>query len=109
MRAYVYGLIIFLGAVFVGFTYDDFRPHRTALPETTPRPDSIRIVRIHVEGLTPSKVDLASSALASVAGVLSVDLKPDQKEAIVRFDITHADLGSIQESLRSAGFTPYFH
>jgi copper chaperone len=45
-------------------------------------------------------------AIASVKGVVEVDVNLENREAIVNFEETRTDLGKIRDAIREAGYEP---
>lgn len=45
-------------------------------------------------------------AIASVKGVVEVDINLDRREAVVDFEGTRTDLGKIRAAIREAGYEP---
>lgn len=71
--------------------------------------DPARTIRIQIEGLRESRVPLADHALRSVPGVLKVEFRTADKEAVVTIDVEHTNLKRLDHSLRDAGFAPWIH
>lgn len=45
-------------------------------------------------------------AIASVQGVIEVDINLEKKEAIVNFEEARTDIGKIKDAIREAGYEP---
>ena len=45
-------------------------------------------------------------AIASVQGVVDVDISLEKREAVVDFEETRTDLGKIRDAIREAGYDP---
>jgi copper chaperone len=62
---------------------------------------------IKIEGLECNHcVVRVGRAIASVKGVVEVDVNLEKKEAVVDFEETRTDLGKIKDSIREAGYEP---
>lgn len=81
---------------------------RSSVERTTAQ-DPVRTVRIALEGLRESRVDLANKTLRSVPGVLNVDFRTADREVVVTIDVDRTNLKRLDQSLRDAGFTPWIH
>ncbi|HII80589.1 MAG TPA: heavy-metal-associated domain-containing protein [Methanosarcina sp.] len=64
-------------------------------------------VIIRIEGLECSHcVVRVGRAIASVQGVVDVDVNLEKREAVVDFEETRTDLGKIRAAIRDAGYEP---
>ncbi|WP_410509127.1 heavy-metal-associated domain-containing protein [Methanosarcina hadiensis] len=62
---------------------------------------------IRIEGLECNHcVVRVGRAIASVQGVLDVDISLEKKEVIVDFEETRTDPGKIRDAIREAGYEP---
>ncbi|MHC1755105.1 MAG: heavy-metal-associated domain-containing protein [Methanosarcina sp.] len=62
---------------------------------------------IRIEGIECNHcVMKVGRAIASVKGVVEVDVNLENREAIVNFEETRTDLGKIRDAIREAGYEP---
>jgi hypothetical protein len=70
--------------------------------------DSIRTVRMTLQGLNEHRVREASQTFSTMPGIIEITLQPEQKQAIVRVDIDQLSMKTMEKTLQSSGFTPLF-
>lgn len=75
---------------------------------STANSDSIRIVRILLEGWEDSKIQYIRQTLQRIPGVVDVKFEPVAHRAVIRIDIERTNLLVIEKSLHRAGFTPSY-
>jgi Heavy-metal-associated domain len=82
------------------------RAHATTL--VTAHPDSIRIIRVRLQGWDENKLAYTRESLQRIPGVVEVKFKPGSKQAVIRMDIERTNLRAIEKSLHRAGLTPSY-
>ncbi len=70
--------------------------------------DSIRIVRIRLEGWDDHKLLYTRQSLQNIPGVVEVKFEPAAHQAIIRMDIERTNLRMIERSLHRVGLTPSY-
>jgi hypothetical protein len=70
--------------------------------------DSIRFVRIRLQGWEDSKIPYTRQILQRIPGVVEVKFEPIAHCAVIRMDIERTNLSVIEKSLHRAGFTPSY-
>lgn len=78
-------------------------------PKSFSQQNTVRLVRIQLEGLRPASVDHATTTIQNFPGVVDVKINEGSKEAVVHFDVERTNLRKLDQSLRRAGFTPWIH
>lgn len=71
--------------------------------------DPARSIRIGLLGLKQDRIERARAAILSVPGVESVEFLPEKREARVRFNVERTNMRQLEQRIRKAGFTPWFH
>lgn len=62
---------------------------------------------IKVEGMAGDRcVMIVGRAIASVKGVLDVDVSLEKKEAVVEYDLKKTDMEKIMAAVKEAGYRP---
>ncbi|MDY9927989.1 MAG: heavy-metal-associated domain-containing protein [Methanosarcina sp.] len=62
---------------------------------------------MRIEGLECNHcVVRVGRAIASVKGVVEVDVNLENREAVVNFEEARTDLGKIKDAIREAGYKP---
>jgi hypothetical protein len=70
---------------------------------------SMRLIRMDLQGLQEDKIDTAHEALRQLPGVAQIELDPSHREVTLWVDIERTNLKTIERSLHTAGFTPIYH
>ena len=70
--------------------------------------DSIRIVRVRLQGLEDSKIPYTRESLEQIPGVVEVKFEPQAHRAVIRMDVERTNLRVIEKSLQQAGLTPSY-
>jgi hypothetical protein len=69
---------------------------------------SIRVVRMHLQGLHENKLHSADHALRRLPGITEIKIDPGQQNVTVWVNIDRTNLKEIERSLHNAGFTPIY-
>ncbi len=104
LKMITYSALIVLLFVILSYVYQN-RADAITYPVSV---DSIRIVRVHLQGLKDSKVEYARQKLQRIPGVVEVKLEPSGHKAVIWMDIERTNLRVIERSLHEAGFTPLY-
>jgi Cu/Ag efflux pump CusA len=100
-----YSALIVLLCAALSYIYQD-RADATVL--RAPSKDSIRIVRIHLQGWQDHKIQFIRQSLQQIPGVIEVKLEPSAHRAVIRMDIDRTNLRMIEKSLHRVGLTPSY-
>lgn len=104
LRMIAYSAVLVL--LFVVLSY--IAQNRVDATENSGSVDSIRTVRMTLEGLNELRVAQASTAFESVPGVIDFQLLADREEAVVMIDLERTSIKKMQTILQESGFTPVF-
>jgi hypothetical protein len=97
--------VVFL-CMALSYVYQN-RANANALRVST-NSDSIRIVRIQLEGWDDNKILYTRQSLQNIPGVIEVKFEPAAHQAVIRMDIERTNLRMIERSLHRAGLTPAY-
>lgn len=98
----IYSALIVLLCVALFYIYQNRAVANTLV---TSHPDSIRIVRLRLQGWEDNKLPYTRDSLEKIPGVVEVKFEPGSHQAVIRMDIKRTDLRTIEKSLHDAGFT----
>jgi len=101
----IYSALIVLLCVALSYIYQNRVDANTSI---TSHSDSIRIVRIRLEGWEDNKLPYTRESLRKIPGVVEVKFEPAAHEAVIRMDVERTNLRAIEKSLHHAGFTPAY-
>lgn len=101
----IYSALIVLLCVALSYIYQNRADPNTLV---APHPDSIRIVRLQLEGWQDNKLPYTRDSLQKIPGVIEVKFEPGSHQAVIRMDIERTDLRTIEKSLHDAGLTPSY-
>jgi heavy-metal-associated domain-containing protein len=105
LRMIIYSALIVLLCVALSYIYQN---RVDANKSITSHIDSIRIVRIRLEGWQDNKLPYTRQTLQKIPGVVEVKFEPAAHEAVIRMDVERTNLRAIEKSLHRAGFTPAY-
>jgi Heavy-metal-associated domain len=105
LRMVVYSALIVLLCVALSYIYQNRADANTSI---TSHSDSIRIVRIRLQGWEDNKLPYTRQSLQEIPGVVEVKFEPASHRAVIRLDIERTNLQAIEKSLHRAGFTPSY-
>lgn len=102
LRMIIYSALTVLLCVALSYVYQN---RADAKPLTNSNKDSIRIVRVRLQGWEDNKMSYTRENLQKIPGVVDVNFKPAAHQAVIRIDIERTNLRTIEKSLHMAGFT----
>ncbi len=98
-----------IALLFVSLSYlDQNSADATAVNVSMQQTQSMRVVRMHLQGLQESKMDSASRALTRLPGIAKIKFDPSQQKVTLLVDVERTNLKTIERSLHTAGFTPIY-
>ncbi len=97
-------VLLFVSLSYLNQNSADANPINVSLSQT----QSIRVVRMHLQGLQENKMDSAQQALQDLPGVAEIKLDPSHRKVTLWVDIERTNLKTIERSLHTAGFTPIY-
>jgi hypothetical protein len=101
----IYSAMIVLLSVALSYIYQNRADANTSINVHS---DSIRIVRVRLEGWEDNKLPYTRQTLQRIPGVVEVKFEPTVHEAVIRMDVERTNLRTIEKSLHRAGFTPSY-
>lgn len=102
LRMIIYSALIVLLCVALSYIYHNRADANTPV---TSHSDSIRIVRVQLEGWEDNKLPYTRQSLQRIPGVVEVKFEPESHIAVIRMDVERTNLRTIEKSLHRAGFT----
>lgn len=102
----IFSALVVLLCVALSYIYQS-RAHANTL-RITSNSDSIRIVRVRLEGWDENKILYTRQSLQNIPGVVEVKFEPAAHQAVIRMDIERTNLRMIEKSLHRAGLTPSY-
>lgn len=106
LRMITYSALIVLLCMALFYIYQNRADASTFTAESYS--DSIRIVRVRLQGLEESKIPYARKSLEQIPGVVEVKFEPLAHRAVIRMDVERTNLRVIEKSLHQAGLTPSY-
>lgn len=106
LRMITYSALIVLLCVALSYIYQNRADANTLrLPS---HPDSIRVVRVRLQGLEDSKIPYTRESLQQIPGVVEVKFETNTHLAVIWVDVERTNLRVIEKSLHQAGLTPSY-
>jgi hypothetical protein len=102
----IYSALIVLLCVALSYIYQNRADANTL--RLAPNSDSIRIVRVRLEGWEENKITYTRQSLEKIPGVVEVKFEPGAHQVVILMDVERTNLRVIQKSLQRAGFTPSY-
>ena len=99
-----FAVLLFVSLSYLNQNSAEAKPINVSFSQT----QSIRLIRMHLQGLQEHKMDSAQQALQDLPGVAEIKLDPSQKKVTLWVDIERTNLKTIERSLHTAGFTPIY-
>jgi hypothetical protein len=106
LRMITYSALIVLLCMALSYIYQDRADANTLRVPT--HSDSIRIVRVRLQGLEDSKIPYTRESLQQIPGVVEVKFDTNKHQAVIRMDVERTNLRVIEKSLHEAGLTPSY-
>lgn len=101
----IYSALIVLLCVALSYIYHNRADANTIV---TSHSDSIRIVRVQLEGWEDNKLPYTRQGLQRIPGVVEVKFEPGSHVAVIRMDVERTNLRTIEKLLHRTGFTPSY-
>jgi heavy-metal-associated domain-containing protein len=105
LRMIIYSALIVLLCLALSYIYQN-RADASSLIK--PQADSIRIVRVQLQGWKEDKLPYTRQTLQKIPGVVEVKFESGSHTAVIRMDVERTNLRTIEKSLHGAGFTPSY-
>ena len=106
LRMITYSALIVLLCVTLSYIYQNKADaHTLNIPAHS---DSIRIVRVRLQGLEDSKIPYTRESLQQIPGVLEVKFETNTHQVVILMDVERTNLRVIENSLHQAGLTPTY-
>lgn len=107
LRMITYSALIVVLCVALSYIYQN-RADANTLPVASDSKDSIRIVRVHLQGWQDNKIQSTRETLQHIPGVVDVKFESSKHRAVIWMDINRTSLRVIEKSLHQAGLTPTY-